>query len=94
MLPPAEVSADKQNGFECVCPHGDNHKHSCEKRARIDGTASFVTGAFGLAAAGYVVRTIADPEKREPHQQDRQERRASARSACRTVVEKRLITRR
>jgi tRNA A37 threonylcarbamoyladenosine dehydratase len=62
MLPPAEVSADKQNGFECVCPHGDNHKHSCEKRARIDGTASFVTGAFGLAAAGYVVRTIADPE--------------------------------
>lgn len=62
MLPPAEVAADAVGGFDCVCPHGDNHKHSCEKRARIDGTASFVTGAFGLAAAGYVVRTIANPE--------------------------------
>lgn len=62
MLPPAEVSADAKTGFECVCPHGENAQHSCEKRARIDGTASFVTGAFGLAAAGYVVRTIADPE--------------------------------
>ena len=62
MLPPAEVSADTQGGFACVCPHGDNHKHSCEKRARIDGTASFVTGAFGLAAASYVVRALAHPE--------------------------------
>jgi tRNA A37 threonylcarbamoyladenosine dehydratase len=62
MLPPAEVSADAQGGFACVCPHGDNHKHSCEKRARIDGTASFVTGAFGLAAASYVVRALAHPE--------------------------------
>ncbi len=62
MLPPAEVSADARGGFECVCPHGENAHHSCEKRARIDGTASFVTGAFGLAAAGYVVRAIAHPE--------------------------------
>jgi tRNA threonylcarbamoyladenosine dehydratase len=65
MLPPAEVNADARSGFECVCPHGENAKHSCEKRARIDGTASFVTGAFGLAAAGYVVRTIANPESAE-----------------------------
>lgn len=62
MMPPAEVSADAQGGFACVCPHGDNDHHSCEKRARIDGTASFVTGAFGLAAAAHVVRAIANPE--------------------------------
>lgn len=62
MVPPAEVSADASGGFACVCPHGDNDKHSCDKRARIDGTASFVTGAFGLAAASHVVRTIANPE--------------------------------
>jgi len=61
MLMPAEVGADV-NGFQCVCPHGENAHHSCEKRARIDGTASFVTGAFGLAAAGYVVRMLAHPE--------------------------------
>ena len=62
MVPPAEVSADAAGGFDCVCPHGDNAKHSCEKRARIDGTASFVTGAFGLAAASYVTRALAHPE--------------------------------
>ncbi len=62
MMPPAEVGADGKEGFACVCPHGGNTHHSCEKRARIDGTASFVTGAFGLAAAGWVVRHLAEPE--------------------------------
>lgn len=62
MLPPAEVGADAKHGFECVCPHGANDHHSCEKRARIDGTASFVTGTFGLAAASHVVRAISNPE--------------------------------
>lgn len=62
MMMPAEVSADHKGGFECVCPHGENQHHSCEKRARIDGTASFVTGAFGLTAASYVVRALAHPE--------------------------------
>lgn len=61
MMMPAEVSADVK-GFHCVCPHGENEHHSCEKRARIDGTASFVTGAFGLAAASYVVREISQPD--------------------------------
>jgi tRNA A37 threonylcarbamoyladenosine dehydratase len=60
---PAEVAADAPGGFACVCPHGGNDQHSCEERARIDGTASFVTGAFGLAAAGWVVRALAAPER-------------------------------
>ena len=55
--PPTELSYDK-GGFRCVCPGGKNGLHDCERRARIDGTASFVTGAFGLAAASIVVRDV------------------------------------
>lgn len=62
MTTPAIVSADASNGFQCVCPQGENDHHTCEKRARIDGTASFVTGAFGLAAASWIVRSIARPD--------------------------------
>lgn len=62
MTPPARVAADEEGGFQCVCPHGDNDVHSCDQRARIDGTAAFVTGAFGLTAASYVVRALAMPE--------------------------------
>lgn len=60
---PADVRADAADGFACVCPHGSNDVHSCENRARIDGTASFVTGVFGLVAAGHVVREIAQPSE-------------------------------
>lgn len=55
---PAPVSYDEGKGFVCVCPNKDNGKHSCEHRSRIDGSASFVTGAFGLAAASVVVRQL------------------------------------
>ncbi len=55
---PAELNYDKGVGFRCVCPGGSNGLHDCERRARIDGTASFVTGAFGLAAASVVVKTM------------------------------------
>ena len=53
---PAPVSYDEGKGFVCVCPNKDNGMHTCERRSRIDGSASFVTGAFGLAAASVVVR--------------------------------------
>jgi tRNA A37 threonylcarbamoyladenosine dehydratase len=55
---PADISYDAGVGFRCVCPGGKNGLHDCERRARIDGTASFVTGAFGLAAASVVVRDL------------------------------------
>lgn len=58
-LEPAPVSYDEGKGFVCVCPNKDNGLHSCERRSRIDGSASFVTGAFGLAAASVVVRALA-----------------------------------
>jgi tRNA A37 threonylcarbamoyladenosine dehydratase len=55
---PVELKYDKGMGFKCVCPHAENRPHSCEKRNVIYGTASFVTGAFGLAMASWVVREI------------------------------------
>jgi tRNA A37 threonylcarbamoyladenosine dehydratase len=55
---PAALTYDGAEGFRCVCPGGANDMHSCEERRVIYGTAAFVTGAFGLAAAGVVVRGL------------------------------------
>jgi len=56
---PAELHYDGGEGFRCVCPGGKNEFHSCEERRVIYGTASFVTGAFGLACASVAVRALA-----------------------------------
>lgn len=58
-MEPIELKYDKGQGFKCVCPQGQNDVHSCEHRNVIYGTASFVTGGFGLAMASWVVRDIA-----------------------------------
>jgi tRNA A37 threonylcarbamoyladenosine dehydratase len=55
---PAPLSYDSAEGFVCVCPNKDNGVYTCDKRARIDGSASFVTGTFGLTAASVVVRAL------------------------------------
>lgn len=55
---PIPLKYDKGEGFKCVCPQGQNNLHSCDSRNVIYGTASFVTGAFGLAAASWVVRDL------------------------------------
>ncbi|HEY6876644.1 MAG TPA: ThiF family adenylyltransferase, partial [Polyangiales bacterium] len=57
-LDPSDLTYDRGEGFRCVCPNGDNGLHSCDKRSRIEGSASFVTGAFGLACASVVVRAL------------------------------------
>jgi tRNA A37 threonylcarbamoyladenosine dehydratase len=57
---PEELHYDEGEGFRCVCPGGKNEHHSCEERRLIYGTASFVTGAFGLGCASVVARGIAD----------------------------------
>jgi tRNA A37 threonylcarbamoyladenosine dehydratase len=57
-IDPTPVGYDQGAGFRCVCPNGDNGLHSCERRSRIEGSAAFVTGAFGLACASVVVRTL------------------------------------
>ncbi|MBK7962884.1 MAG: tRNA threonylcarbamoyladenosine dehydratase [Bdellovibrionales bacterium] len=55
---PRELNYDGGQGFKCVCPQGQNDLHSCEKRNLIYGTASFVTGTFGLVMASWVVREV------------------------------------
>ncbi|MCK6597253.1 MAG: tRNA threonylcarbamoyladenosine dehydratase [Bdellovibrionaceae bacterium] len=55
---PVALHYDKGEGFKCVCPQNDFNLHSCDSRNVIHGTASFVTGAFGLNLAGWVVRDI------------------------------------
>jgi tRNA A37 threonylcarbamoyladenosine dehydratase len=60
-LMPEELKYDNGEGFKCVCPQGQNDFHSCDKRRMIYGTASFVTGNFGLAMASWVVRQIVEP---------------------------------
>jgi tRNA threonylcarbamoyladenosine dehydratase len=55
---PLELTYDRGQGFRCVCPGGDNDVHSCEERTLIYGTASFVTGTFGLTCASLAVRHL------------------------------------
>jgi tRNA A37 threonylcarbamoyladenosine dehydratase len=59
-IAPSPVSYDEGQGFVCVCPNKDNGLQSCDRRARIDGSMSFVTGTFGLVAASVVVRGLAE----------------------------------
>jgi tRNA threonylcarbamoyladenosine dehydratase len=57
-LQPIELKYDNGQGFKCVCPQGEFDPHGCLHRSVIYGTASFVTGAFGLAMASWVVREV------------------------------------
>lgn len=56
--PPHALAYDSEDGFQCVCPQGQNGLMTCDRRARIDGSASFVTGTFGLTAASVVVQAL------------------------------------
>jgi len=49
---------DGDEGFQCICPSGDNDMHSCATRHLIEGSAVFVTSVFGMVAASVVVRGI------------------------------------
>ena len=55
---PLDLDYDGGQGFRCVCPQGQDSPHSCEHRNVIYGTASFVTGAFGLACAAAATRLL------------------------------------
>lgn len=57
-MEPKELKYDKGEGFKCVCPKGQNDLHSCEHRSVIWGTASFVTGNFGLVMTSLTVRKL------------------------------------
>ena len=49
----------KTDGFLCVCPSRENDFHTCDHRTQVNGSAVFVTSAFGMNMAGVVVRRIA-----------------------------------
>jgi tRNA threonylcarbamoyladenosine dehydratase len=57
-MEPVELHYDLGQGFKCVCPQMQDNPHGCLHRNVIYGTSSFVTGAFGLAMASWVVRQI------------------------------------
>lgn len=60
---PLALDYDAGTGFRCVCPQGENGKHTCDARNVIYGTAGFVTGSFGLACSAAAVRMLlATPE--------------------------------
>jgi tRNA A37 threonylcarbamoyladenosine dehydratase len=59
---PSPPAYDEGEGFRCVCPGGKNGLHDCDRRARIDGTAAFVTGTFGLVLASVVVKSLVQRE--------------------------------
>ncbi len=56
-IAPVDLAYDT-DGFDCVCPSGDNGLHDCDHRNRVDGSAAFVPAAFGLAAAAAAVRWL------------------------------------
>jgi tRNA A37 threonylcarbamoyladenosine dehydratase len=61
---PKDLTYDKGLGFKCVCPHGANNLHSCERRNVIYGSASFITGSFGFFMTSWVINFIfAEQEK-------------------------------
>lgn len=55
---PFELSYDKGQGFRCVCPQGKNTQLTCDRRHTIYGTASFVTGSFGLVCASVAIKRL------------------------------------
>ena len=57
-MAPVDLKYDNGEGFKCVCPQGEIDPHSCLHRSVIYGTASFVTGAFGLTMASWVVQNV------------------------------------
>jgi tRNA A37 threonylcarbamoyladenosine dehydratase len=50
-----------QEGHPCVCPHQANSPHSCDRRNQVNGSAGFVTSAFGMVAASVVVKWLTGP---------------------------------
>jgi len=54
---PSALAYD-HDGFECVCPGGQNGLNDCDHRNRVEGSAVFVPATFGLAAAATAVKMI------------------------------------
>lgn len=70
-IEPVDLHYDNGQGFKCVCPQGSrNNLHGCDQRNVIWGTASFVTGAFGLAMASWVIQQVYAEARPQATQQE------------------------
>ncbi len=67
---PNVLDADVQDAFHCICPHGDNDKHTCDKRNVVQGTVPWVPSMFGMMMAGTAVNRLLG---RPVHSADRAE---------------------
>ncbi|MBL92453.1 MAG: tRNA threonylcarbamoyladenosine dehydratase [Myxococcales bacterium] len=81
---PKELTYDEGEGFRCVCPT-KYQEHNCDSQNLIDGTAAFVTGAFGLACASHVINTLT-AMLRETAKDDRDEKGFQAKNTQRRPV--------
>jgi tRNA A37 threonylcarbamoyladenosine dehydratase len=58
-IAPVSLAYDAADeGFRCVCPGGDNGKHDCGHRNRIEGSTAFVPSVFGMTAAAWAVKLL------------------------------------
>ncbi|WP_413584554.1 ThiF family adenylyltransferase [Bdellovibrio sp. HCB274] len=62
VMMPEELTYDKGMGFKCVCPK-TNDFHGCDNRNMIYGSASYITGAFGLVMASHIVNQVKEGAK-------------------------------
>ncbi len=56
-LVPYELAYDR-DGFQCVCPGGENGVNDCGHRNRVEGSLAFVPSVFGMTAASVAVRLL------------------------------------
>jgi tRNA A37 threonylcarbamoyladenosine dehydratase len=57
-IAPHELAYD-QDGFQCVCPGGENGLNDCAHRNRVEGSSAFVPSVFGMTAAAVAVKVLA-----------------------------------
>jgi tRNA A37 threonylcarbamoyladenosine dehydratase len=41
-----------------VCPGGENGKHDCEHKHRVEGSSAFVPSVFGMTLASIAVKLL------------------------------------
>jgi len=56
-LEPYELAYD-HDGFQCVCPGGENGLNDCDHRNRVEGSIAFVPSVFGMTAASVAVKVL------------------------------------
>ncbi|HMV70031.1 MAG TPA: tRNA threonylcarbamoyladenosine dehydratase, partial [Myxococcota bacterium] len=57
--PPAELDAEVEAGFVCICPDKAGSPFACDDRHQVQGTVAWMPPMFGLAMAGAVVHALA-----------------------------------